>query len=134
MPCASYTDPRLAAVYDPLNPPGREQDFHLALAGERPCAILDLGCGTGRLACAFAARGHRVHGVDPAPAMLDIAQARSGRPGLRNARKSLSMCRMSGSSRFTMTSERSKDRWSPSRRISVSMPTTRRRPPARFAS
>ncbi|MBM3532340.1 MAG: class I SAM-dependent methyltransferase [Alphaproteobacteria bacterium] len=78
MPCASYTDPRLAAVYDPLNPPDIEDDFHLALAGDNPRTILDMGCGTGRLASALAARGHRVAGVDPAPAMLDIAQRRPG--------------------------------------------------------
>lgn len=78
MPCASYTDPRLAAVYDALNPPSIEDAFHLDLAAAGPCAVLDMGCGTGRLASAFAARGHRVTGADPAPAMLAIARARLG--------------------------------------------------------
>lgn len=78
MPCASYADPRLAAVYDPLNPPGPDTAFYLALAGERPKSVLDVGCGTGRLACELAARGHRVTGADPAAAMLDIARARPG--------------------------------------------------------
>ena len=32
MPCASYTDPRLAAVYDPLNPPSLEDRFFLEVA------------------------------------------------------------------------------------------------------
>jgi ubiquinone/menaquinone biosynthesis C-methylase UbiE len=78
MPCASYTDPRLAAVYDPLNPPDDDILFYLDLAGEAPKAVLDMGCGTGRLACDLAARGHRVTGADPAAAMLDIARSRPG--------------------------------------------------------
>jgi SAM-dependent methyltransferase len=82
MPCASYTDPRLAAVYDTLNPPAEDTAFYLDFAGTAPPAprktILDMGCGTGRLACDLAARGHRVTGADPAPAMLEIARARPG--------------------------------------------------------
>ena len=37
-----------------------------------------MGCGTGWLACEFAARGHQVTGADPAAAMLDVARARPG--------------------------------------------------------
>ncbi|MGI8446531.1 MAG: class I SAM-dependent methyltransferase, partial [Streptosporangiaceae bacterium] len=37
-----------------------------------------MGCGTGLLACEFAARGHGVTGADPAEAMLALAR---GRPG-----------------------------------------------------
>jgi ubiquinone/menaquinone biosynthesis C-methylase UbiE len=36
-------------------------------------AVLDLGCGPGFLAVAFAAYGGRVLGMDPEPAMLEIA-------------------------------------------------------------
>lgn len=78
MPCASYTDPRLAAVYDPLNPPAADTAFYLALAGETPKTVLDMGCGTGLLASELAARGHRVTGADPSAAMLDIARHRAG--------------------------------------------------------
>ena len=77
-PCASYTDPRLAAVYDPLNPPDAADAFYLDLAGDRPLTILDVGCGTGRLATALAERGQRVTGADPAGAMLDVARRRPG--------------------------------------------------------
>lgn len=76
--CASYADQRLAAVYDALNPPGAHTAFYLGLAGEAPVHVLDLGCGTGLLACRLAARGHHVTGADPAAAMLDVARSRPG--------------------------------------------------------
>jgi 2-polyprenyl-3-methyl-5-hydroxy-6-metoxy-1,4-benzoquinol methylase len=78
MLCASYTDPRLSAVYDVLNGPGPDSAFYIDLAGEAPKSILDVGCGTGSLACDLAARGHNATGADPAAAMLDIARSRSG--------------------------------------------------------
>lgn len=78
MPCLSYTDPRLAAVYDTLNPREPQYDFYVELAGDSPIAVLDMGCGTGRLACALARRGHRATGADPAPAMLDVAGRQPG--------------------------------------------------------
>lgn len=75
---ASYTDPRLAALYDLLNTGRRDWDFYLALAEGAPRAVLDVGCGTGGLAVAFAMRGHHASGADPAAAMLDIARRRPG--------------------------------------------------------
>jgi SAM-dependent methyltransferase len=78
MPSASYADPRLAALYDALNPPGAAEAFYLSLPGAEPARILDMGCGTGWLACEFAARGHHVTGADPAAAMLAVARARPG--------------------------------------------------------
>jgi ubiquinone/menaquinone biosynthesis C-methylase UbiE len=75
---AAYADTRLAALYDALNPPGDDTEFYLSLPGKPPQTILDMGCGTGLLACAFAARGHQVTGADPAAAMLAVAR---GRPG-----------------------------------------------------
>lgn len=78
MTCDSYGDPRLSTVYDALNPPAADSAFYLDLAGDRPLAILDMGCGTGWLAAELARRGHRVTGADPAGAMLDIARVRPG--------------------------------------------------------
>ena len=74
----SYTDPRLAALYDLLNTGRADWDFYLALAGDAPQRVLDVGCGTGGLAVEFARRGHATSGADPAEAMLAIARNRPG--------------------------------------------------------
>ncbi|MDN7176570.1 class I SAM-dependent methyltransferase [Caballeronia sp. SEWSISQ10-4 2] len=70
-----YTDPRLVALYDTLNPIAADTAFYLTLA-EGKNHIIDLGCGTGLLACELAARGHRVVAIDPAPEMLHVARHR----------------------------------------------------------
>src|SRR5580704_11154015 len=77
-PSESYADPRLAALYDALNPADASTAFYLSLPGAPPARILDVGCGTGLLACEFAARGYDVTGADPAAAMLATARARPG--------------------------------------------------------
>jgi ubiquinone/menaquinone biosynthesis C-methylase UbiE len=49
----------------------------LALAGELVGKrVLDVGCGTGRLAAALQERGNRVWGVDPSPEMVALARER----------------------------------------------------------
>jgi len=50
MPDAIYGEPRLAALYDALNPPGEDKAFQAGLAGTEPKRIWDVGCGTGLLA------------------------------------------------------------------------------------
>ena len=77
-PSDSYADPRLAALYDALNPADAAAAFYLSLPGVPPARILDVGCGTGLLACEFATRGYDVTGADPAAAMLATARARPG--------------------------------------------------------
>jgi SAM-dependent methyltransferase len=73
-----YDHPAVAASYDAENAWGRDDDFFLGLADELPGSrILDLGCGTGRLTLALAAR-HSVTGIDPAAAMLAVARAKPG--------------------------------------------------------
>ncbi|MFI5532140.1 class I SAM-dependent methyltransferase [Kitasatospora sp. NPDC051853] len=74
-----FRDPRLVPVYDAECPWTREDDYFAAVAAETPGArVLDLGCGTGRLALGLAAAGHSVTGVDPAAASLGAARAKPG--------------------------------------------------------
>lgn len=74
MPDHHYDNQKLAALYDLDSPWSEDREFYLNLAGSSPMRILDLGCGTGLLCDAYAAKGHEVTGVDPAPAMLDVAK------------------------------------------------------------
>jgi SAM-dependent methyltransferase len=79
MPDAIFDDPRLAAVYDPLDPDRSDLDVYVGIAGELGArSVLDVGCGTGTFACMLAARGVHVTAVDPARASLDVARAKPG--------------------------------------------------------
>jgi SAM-dependent methyltransferase len=74
-----FTDPRLVAAYDTLNPydADAQPGFYRRLAAELGAAtIVDLGCGTGLLTCELARAGYRMIGVEPAPAMLARARRR----------------------------------------------------------
>jgi SAM-dependent methyltransferase len=53
------------------------------LAAERPGALLDLGCGSGRVALDLAAHGHDVTGLDSDPALVNALAARARERGLR---------------------------------------------------
>lgn len=73
-----YHDPALADFYDLENGWDRSPDFAFCRAlADGAESILDLGCGTGELAVALS-DGRIVVGVDPAPAMLEIARAKPG--------------------------------------------------------
>ncbi|MGH2866445.1 MAG: class I SAM-dependent DNA methyltransferase [Solirubrobacteraceae bacterium] len=79
MPDALFDEPRLAHVYDPLEPGRRDLDAYGALVDELGArTVLDIGCGTGTFACLLAARGVRVIGVDPSAASLDVARSKPG--------------------------------------------------------
>ena len=74
---AHYSEPRLAALYDPLDPDRSDLEVYAAMAAEFGArSVLDIGCGTGTLACLLASRGLSVTGLDPALASLDIARAK----------------------------------------------------------
>ncbi len=75
---ALFEDFLLASLYDPFNGWDVCDEFYLALARETGGKVLDLGCGTGLLACRIAQEGFDVTGVDPAEGMLRIARARDG--------------------------------------------------------
>ncbi|MFJ2817695.1 class I SAM-dependent methyltransferase [Streptomyces sp. NPDC087294] len=74
----------LAATFDDepdhgLRDPGVRRAWAERLAGwlpGRPGEVLDLGCGTGSLSLLASEQGHRVTGVDLAPAMLALARAK----------------------------------------------------------
>jgi SAM-dependent methyltransferase len=51
-------------------------DFYRRLAEETGGPILDVGCGTGRVATALAADGHEVVGIDLSAPMLRLAEKR----------------------------------------------------------
>lgn len=63
-----------AALYDAENGWGPDDDFYRALGIGQGGPILDLACGTGRLARALAAEGLDVTGLDLAPAMVERAR------------------------------------------------------------
>ena len=54
----------------------------LVIPSGGPLDALDAGCGTGFLSLELAARGHRVSGIDFAPAMLAAARRKAAAQGL----------------------------------------------------
>jgi SAM-dependent methyltransferase len=73
-----FEDSLFASLYDHFNGWDVCDEFYLSLARERGGRVLDLGCGTGLLACRIAEEGLAVTGVDPAEGMLRVARARAG--------------------------------------------------------
>ncbi len=73
-----FEDEFFASLYDCLNPWSVSDDFYLKQAAACCGPVLDLGCGTGALACRMAARNLELTGVDPSEAMLRVAQSRLG--------------------------------------------------------
>jgi SAM-dependent methyltransferase len=81
---AHFGEPRLARIYDPLDPDRSDLDVYAALIDEFGArSVLDIGCGTGTFACLLARRGIEVTAVDPALASLDVAR---GEPGADRVR------------------------------------------------
>jgi SAM-dependent methyltransferase len=75
----AFDEPRLAAIYDALDPDRSDLEVYVAMVEEFGArSVLDLGCGTGTFALMLAERGIEVIGVDPAGASLDVARARPG--------------------------------------------------------
>ncbi|MFE7168713.1 class I SAM-dependent methyltransferase [Streptomyces sp. NPDC057616] len=74
-----FGHPRLAAVYDQLDPDRGDLVAYVDMVDEFEARrVLDIGCGTGVFALLLADRGIDVIGIDPAGASIDVAK---GKPG-----------------------------------------------------
>lgn len=69
----------VADVYERARP-GYPDDAVRWLTGDSPCAVVDLGAGTGKLTRSLVAHGHHVVAVEPLPEML--AHLRTVLPGV----------------------------------------------------
>lgn len=72
-----------AEYYDLTQPEDPDEaGLWLSFAGQTPFPVLEVGCGTGRLALELARAGHTVTGVDPSAAMLEKAREKAAAEGL----------------------------------------------------
>lgn len=84
MPDAIFEDPRLAETYDPLDPDRCDLDAYAAIAAEFGAeSVVDVGCGTGTLACLLARRGLQITAIDPAAGSLQVARRKPGADRVR---------------------------------------------------
>lgn len=81
---ALFGEPRLAALYDPLESERPDLDAYVGMVAEFGASrVVDVGCGTGTLALLLAERGVEVIGVDPALASLEVARGKVGADRVR---------------------------------------------------
>jgi len=84
VPDPIFADPRLAAIYDAVDDDRSDLDVYAAIVEELGASsVLDIGCGTGTLACRLARSGKNVVGLDPASASLEVAQRKPGAEQVR---------------------------------------------------
>jgi SAM-dependent methyltransferase len=84
VPDIHFEHPRLAAIYDALDPDRDDLGVYASLAAELGARrVLDVGCGTGTFALLLADQGVSVIGVDPAAGSLRVARAKPGAERVR---------------------------------------------------
>jgi SAM-dependent methyltransferase len=76
--------PNMSVIWHDVECGAYEGDLDLwrELATSAAGPILDLGCGTGRVALDLARHGHRLHGLDLEPELVDAFNARAAAGGL----------------------------------------------------
>ena len=83
LPDRIFDEPRLANLYDDLDPDRSDLDAYLSIARELGArSVVDIGCGTGTFVCLLATEGFDVVGVDPAAAMLAVARRKCSSGGV----------------------------------------------------
>jgi SAM-dependent methyltransferase len=84
VPDPIFADPRLARLYDFVDDDRSDLDVYVGIVDELTASsVLDVGCGTGTLACRLAQRGIAVVGLDPAAASLEVARRKPGAEHVR---------------------------------------------------
>lgn len=80
----NYNDPRLAAIYDALDPDRSDLSPYLTIVRELGArSVLDIGSGTGVFALTLADAGVEVVGLEPALASLAVARSKPGAERVR---------------------------------------------------
>ena len=103
-PDPAFSDPRLAATYDVFEDERDDLDHYEQLVDEfGATSVLDVGCGTGELACRLARRGIEVTGVDPARASVDIARSKPDADSVRWIDGTVDDARLASAEMATMT-------------------------------
>jgi ubiquinone/menaquinone biosynthesis C-methylase UbiE len=75
MPDPIFENPRLVSIYDHFDGQRRDLGNYISIVKEfKAKSVLDVGCGTGCLACCLAEEGVEVTGLEPAQASLDFAR------------------------------------------------------------
>lgn len=76
---AQFADPSVVAAYHHRPPyPAAVFDVLAGLIVDEPRAVLDVGTGTGELACGLVGRVDRVDAIDPSPGMIAKGRALPG--------------------------------------------------------
>lgn len=81
---SEFSDPRLVAIYDIVNPIDSYQNFYVKTIKElSPKSIADIGCGSGLLTYELAKNGFQMIGIEPSASLLELARKRSGENNIK---------------------------------------------------